>query len=99
MLHPLPEDLADTLEEFACAMYGKSKLQDINDARYAIFSKLYAPRDINNPLQTIKSSDPSCVPPCKAVLRQKIERVNYIAMLWRNAIVATPIDLEPENHG
>ena len=88
-----------TLESFVCRMYGKRKETQVNTARYLIFRKIFSPHDMTKPLESLKSSEPSCLPPCKKVLLEKIKRSNYVTMMWKNAIAATPIDMEPQDHG
>lgn len=87
------------IEKFVCSMYGQAKCQDVNAARFAIFTNMYAPKNNEQPLQKIKSSDPCCLPPCKSVLLQKIKRCNYITHLYKNSSVANPIDFGPEGYG
>ena len=63
-------DTAVILKEIVCAMYGQTKLRCVNDARLAMFGKLYSPKHKEQPLERLKASDPSCLPPCKSVLDQ-----------------------------
>ena len=72
----LPADILKSLEEFVCAMYGSSNIDEVNIARFHIFSKLYAPKDPHQPLDKIKSSDPCCIPPCRPVILEKVKRSN-----------------------
>jgi len=88
-----------TLEQFVCCMYGVHKVTDMNDTRFAIFKKSYAPRYEDNPIEKIKSTDPCCLPPCKDVLQQKIKRANYVAHLWKNARNSNPIQFQAHDHG
>ena len=95
----VPADVSEILEAFVCRMYGQHRKQQVNEARYILFQKIFSPRDLTRPFAGLKSSESSCLPPCKKVLLQKIARANYVTMLWKNAIVAIPIDLEPQHHG
>ena len=95
----LHADILKSLEEFVCAMYGSSNIDEVNIARFHIFSKLYAPKDPHQPLDKIKSSDPCCVPPCRPVLLEKVKRSNYVANLWKHAAMPRPTDIEPAGHG
>jgi len=87
------------IEEYVCAMYGVRNVTDVNEARYHLFRKLYAPTKPDQPLEKIKSSDPCCLPPCKTVLEQKFRRTTYVARIWRNARLAQPVELGPDGHG
>ena len=87
------------IEEYVCAMYGVRNVTDVNEARYHLFRKLYAPTKPDQPLEKIKSSDPCCLPPCKTVLEQKLRRTNYVARIWRNARLAQPVEFGPDVHG
>ena len=79
----LPADILKSLEEFVCAMYGSSNIDEVNIARCHIS----------------KSSDPCCIPPCKPVLLEKVKRSNYVANLWKQAAMPRPTDIEPAGHG
>lgn len=43
------------------------------------------------PLRKVKVSDPSSLPPCRAVFEQKLKRSNDVAALWKNAKKAHPL--------
>ena len=92
-------NVAAIIEEFVCAIYGVYNLNDVNLARYHIFRKLNAPSKNGQPLEKIKSYDPCCLPPCKAVLTQKLKHTNYIAMLWKNATISKPLSFGPDGYG
>ena len=38
-------------------------------------------------MEKIKSTDPSQLPPCKAVLVEKVRRANYISLIWKSSTV------------
>ena len=80
-------------------MYGVRNVEEVNEARLHVFRKLYAPSNSDQPLDKVKSSDPCCLPPCKAVLMQKLKRTNYVAFIWRNARLAQPVSFGPGDHG
>ena len=85
------QEVLSLLEEYVCSMYGVKKEKDVNAARTYLFKKLYCPGDLDKPLEKLKSADPSCLPPCKDVLLQKIKRTNYVAHLWKNAQYSNPV--------
>ena len=64
-----------------------------------MFGKLYSPKHNEQPLERLKASDPSCLPPCKSVLFKKIERSNYVALIWQNASMANTVDFGPDQNG
>lgn len=92
-------DVAAALEEFVCCLYGLKNVSQVNDCRLHLFKKLYAPKTQEDPLGKIKSSDPCCLPPCRAVLDEKLKRTNYVAFIWKNARKAQPGEFGPVGHG
>ena len=90
---------AKEIERFTCTLYGMSKLNSINDVRYALFQQKYAPKRNKTPLEKIQGINPSSMPPCHAVLRNKLLRTNYVASLWKNANKPKPVTLNAEQHG
>jgi hypothetical protein len=54
----IDHDVAATLQEYVCAMYGLRNLSYVTEARLHFFRKLYAPKKQTDPLEKIKSSDP-----------------------------------------
>ena len=91
-------DILKKIESFVCAMYGMKSEQDVNVARFNMFTKLYCPKK-KNVIKKIKSTDPCCLPPCKDVLQQKIKRANYVASLWINSMNPGPIRFSATNNG
>ena len=92
-------DVAATLEEYVCCMYGMKNVRSTNDARLQLFKKLYAPKKQADPMEKIRSSDPCCLPPCRAVLEEKLKRTNHVAFIWKNACRAEPVGFAPIGHG
>ena len=88
-----------TIEEYVSCMYGLKNLADVNEARLHLFKTLYAPKRPENPMDKIKSADPCCLPPCKPVLMQKLNRTNYVANIWRNANLAEPAPRSTNGYG
>lgn len=93
------QEVYSVIEKFVCSIYGQAKHHDVNVARFAMFTNMYAPKNIDQPLLKIKSSDPCCLPPCKSVLFQKVKRCNYVTKLYKNANIAIPTNSGPEKHG
>ena len=60
----LSENIISDIEEFTCHMYGYPKNKCINDVLKAEFDKKCKPKPGKNPLDCIKSVDPTTLPPC-----------------------------------
>lgn len=43
---------------FVCRLYGQPKETDVNHARHIIFQKIYAPKTLEDPLDSIKGVTP-----------------------------------------
>ena len=71
-----------TLEHFICAIYGKSKIKDVNLARAAIFWDRYNKQK--------KIIDLCMLPPCKGNLKFHVRRSNYVAYIMRHAHILKP---------
>ena len=91
------EDMV-AIEKFVCEMYGRKSLSKVDEARFNIFLCLYKPK-ANGLLNTVKSMDGSCLPPCSRVLRQKALRSNFVAGKWNSAWRRHPPMLTPTNCG
>ena len=95
----LSENIMSDIEEFTCHMYGYPKNKCINDVLKAEFDKKCKPKPGKNPLDRIKSVDPTTLPPWSKVLLQ-IKRACYVADLYTTANDAYPgFDLFPMNYG
>ncbi len=88
-----------TIESFVCALYGLPKMTKVDDVRYQLFKRHYAPKDDNDPMAKIKGANPSSMPPCFKVLTNKMKRANYVAALWRRADRRSPVSYLPDGHG
>ena len=91
--------LIAAVEKCVCALYGKRHMSNVDDVRYAFFQQHYAPKTKDDPLQKIKGVNPSSMPPCRAVLVNKILRTNYVTSVWKNASLPNPCVVKPEGHG
>ena len=47
----------------------------------------------------MKGINPSSLTPCQIVLINKIKRVNFVAAIWKNAVLRRQPDWKPEDHG
>ena len=96
----LSENIIADIEVFTCHMYGYPKNKCINDVLKAEFDKKCKPKPGKNPLDCIKSVDPTTLPPCSKVLMQQIKRACYVAHLYWTAYHAYPnFDLFPIGYG
>ena len=96
---PLSDETVQACEKFTCHMYGKTKLTKVNDVRFAMFQEAYSPKQLDDPLNSIKGINPSSMPPCSNVLRKKMERANYVARMWKRASSQLPNDESPGENG
>ena len=71
-------------EAYVCALYGKMKLQSVNEARSAIFWEKY------NKNKTV--IELSLLPPCQANLVFHLQRANYVAFLMRSTTLKPNIE-------
>ena len=96
---PLSDATFQTCEKFVCHLYGRTKLASVNLARHVIFQQTYAPKNMDDPLHSIKGVNPSSMPPCAKVLRKKLDRANYVSRMWKRAASQKPCDNHPDGHG
>ena len=84
---PSIKEVSD-IEKFICALYGKRKLDSINDTRFQIFCNKYKTKDESQSVTKVKSFDGSCMPSCKKVLTEKIKRTKFVARKWMTSVDA-----------
>ena len=88
------------LEEFVYVMYGIPNETNVKNAGFSIFSNMYSPKkNEETPMNKIKSTDPSFLPPCKDSLQQKIKRSNYVAHVWKNDNHSNSVEYQAHNIG
>ncbi len=95
----LPPTVIVQLESFTCTVYGNSRLNSTNEARYSLFCDKLSPKCHAQPMDKIKKVEPSMLPPSKPALMQKIKRANLVASMWKGANKETPCTWKPENNG
>ena len=94
------DSIISDIEKFTCCIYSMPKLSSVNDVRMAVFERKYAPsKTASQPLNKIKGTNPSDMPPCLSSMVNKVKRTNFIAYMWKNASVSNPSDLDPKDHG
>ncbi len=95
----VPQDVLDTIELYVCQLYGQPKSIDVNNARLVSFKQTTSPNKTERPLEKIKRSEPSMLPPCKSVLLQKVKRTNINAWMWKHADTAVILPCTPLDNG
>ena len=74
-----------TLDKFTCSLFGDSKAQTVNDARYNLFTQ--------------GKFGEYCLPPNKDALALHIDRCNYVAFIWRRCLNQEIGAPDFRNHG
>ena len=82
--HVTEKQISDT-ERFVCALYGMSSLSCVNEGRFQLFLKSFAPKDDSYPLKKVKGTDPSSFPSCGPVIKQTIACLSYVTYIWKHA--------------
>ena len=96
----LSENIIAFIEEITCHMYGYPKNKCINDVLKVEFDKKCKPNPGKNPLDCIKSMDPTTLPPSSRVLLQQIKQACYVVHLYSTAYDAyCAFDLIPIEYG
>ena len=80
-------------------MYGFKKLDSVNDCRFQIFKKNYAPKNESEPMDKIKGINACMLPPCFRTLTQTVSRANYVASMIKGAHNPNPTPLRPSENG
>ncbi|KAL5014823.1 hypothetical protein ScPMuIL_000962 [Solemya velum] len=80
------DDLVAELESFTCALYGQSRLNSVDLARY---TKINALCHSDNILPS-RNIDMGTFPPCKRSLVEHIRRVNFQVGIWKRALIPNP---------
>ncbi|XP_048869412.1 uncharacterized protein LOC125741923 isoform X1 [Brienomyrus brachyistius] len=90
----------EVASEFVCRMYGQSKEQDVDKARYTKLMQMSGKIDKENPLANIKKVDCALLPPSRQTLKKKMMRAHYVTVLWSHANTASPDQgLSPTDYG
>ena len=69
----LEESCIKSIEEFTCALYGYSRMRNIHQVTKCEFEKKSKPKPKENPLDRIKSVDPTNFPPKYNTLYEQIK--------------------------
>ena len=66
------------------------------DSLYSVICILQ--KNEETPMNKIKSTNPSFLPPCKDSLQQKIKRSNYVAHVWKNDNHSNSVEYQAHNN-
>ena len=69
----LEESCIKSIEEFTCALYGYSRMTNIHQVIKCKFERKSKPKPNGNPLERIKSVDPTTPPPNYNTLYEQIK--------------------------
>ena len=94
----LSEDIIAKVEEYIAMMYGKKKIASLNEARLEVFLEKYKPSGNEGRLGAVKKLDGRSLPPCRAVLLQKL-RTCLVANMWMSSSTPHPVPLNPTDYG
>ena len=83
------EEAFTGIEKYVCALYGRSKLHSVNEARSSIFWDKYNKNG--------KIVDLCMLPPCLGNLSLHLKRSNYVAYIFRHSN-NLQLNLEPPSH-
>lgn len=94
-----PQDVK-TLSKFVCELYGQKSIEDVNLARTAVFKRMSGKVSSENPLKNAKRLDCALLPPCENTLQKKIQRANYVSIIWGRSALPNPVNgLNPVDYG
>ena len=91
----LTQEASDKLEAFTCAIYGKSRVKEVNMARFLKINELCS----DKALETMKNMDMASLALCKKTLEQHLKRVIHTVGTWKQSHLANPDIPDPVNHG
>ena len=66
-------------------MYVAKKTIPLNKHRFMVFEKTFGPKSGSQPFASLKGVNASSIPLCEQVVKQKIHRSNFVAMMWHSA--------------
>ena len=77
-------ELLASAQEYVCALYGKPKTKQVNEARSQIFWEKYKKKK--------QVTELCLLPPCEENLKYHLQRSNFVARLMRSTSLRTTID-------
>ena len=79
----LEESCIKSIEEFTCVLYRYSRMTDIHQVIKCEFEKKSKPKPDGNPLDRIKSADPTTFPPNYNTLYEQIKQAWSITSIYK----------------
>ncbi|KAK4318060.1 hypothetical protein Pmani_010907 [Petrolisthes manimaculis] len=90
----------EVASEFVCKMYSQPKVRSVDEARYNKLMQMTGKIDQDKPLTNIKRIDCALLPPSRRALDKKLQRAQYVSILWNHANFACPDQgLCPSDYG
>ncbi|KAK3883498.1 hypothetical protein Pcinc_012197 [Petrolisthes cinctipes] len=80
----------EVASEFVCKMYSQPKVRSVDEARYNKLMQMTGKIDQDKPLTNIKRIDCALLPPSRRALDKKLQRAQYVSILWNHANLACP---------
>ena len=80
----ISNDLLSALSEVTSALYGKSRMADVNKVRYCRVVEVCGSNE-DESLWQPKTSDTSLIPPSQGSLNEHSKRANFQAAIWKRA--------------
>ena len=94
------EEVIDQIERFVCKVYGKKKMESVNEVRLQVFASKYKQKkNGTKSITDVKSMDGSAMPPCYQVLLEKIKRTAFVASRWYSSTMPIEPVVSPADHG
>ncbi|KAK4309969.1 hypothetical protein Pmani_018436 [Petrolisthes manimaculis] len=80
----------EVASEFVCKMLSQPKVRSVDEARYNKLMQMTGKIDQDKPLTNIKRIDCALLPPSRRALDKKLQRAQYVSILWNHANFACP---------
>ena len=96
------EEIPETVQSFFFSCFTYRNFSSVNKARPDIFDEKFDVKpweDLTHIFPHVKGISPSSLPPCQIVLINKIKRANFVAAIWKNAVLRRHPGWKPEDHG
>ena len=89
----MPDDVFSGLERLTCRLYGKQRIDDVDECRYLKLTECCS--DDLNVIKPSKKFDTALIPPCKSSLKEHIKRANYQVYQWKRSHKQFPLIPSP----
>ena len=81
-----------TIEQFLCLLYDRKDMSNINSIRSRKLLAMTACKKTGDKWKHIQKVNCCILPPCRIVLKEKIRRSQFVAMLWTRADSSNPLE-------